>query len=244
MNDPKTSILVTGASSGIGRAIAARLAGDGYDVAVHYSRNRDGADLTMKLVSQVSSNSRLLKFDMSDEQETRQVIEADMDVHGAYYGVICNAGITRDGVFPALSSDDWRRVIDVNLNGFYNVLHPIVMPMVRRRKPGRIVTISSVSGLMGNHGQVNYSASKAGIIGASKALALDLAKRKITVNCVAPGLIESEMTEDLPLEKIIGSVPVGRIGKPEEVAASVSFLCSPEAAYITRQVLSVNGGLC
>ena len=244
MNDPKTSILVTGASSGIGRAIAVRLAGDGYDVAVHYSRNRDGADLTMKLVSQVSSNSRLLKFDMSDEQETRQVIEADMDVHGAYYGVICNAGITRDGVFPALSSDDWRRVIDVNLNGFYNVLHPIVMPMVRRRKPGRIVTISSVSGLMGNHGQVNYSASKAGIIGASKALALDLAKRKITVNCVAPGLIESEMTEDLPLEKIIGSVPVGRIGKPEEVAASVSFLCSPEAAYITRQVLSVNGGLC
>jgi len=244
MNDPKTSILVTGASSGIGRAIAVRLAGDGYDVAVHYSRNRDGADLTMKLVSQVSLNSRLLKFDMSDEQETRQVIEADMDIHGAYYGVVCNAGITRDGVFPALSGDDWRRVIDVNLNGFYNVLHPIVMPMVRRRKPGRIVTISSVSGLMGNHGQVNYSASKAGIIGASKALALDLAKRKITVNCVAPGLIESDMTEDLPLEKIIGSIPVGRIGKPEEVAASVSFLCSPGAAYITRQVLSVNGGLC
>jgi len=244
MNDPKMSILVTGASSGIGRAIAVRLAGDGYDVAVHYSRNRDGADLTMKLVSQVSSNSRLLQFDMSDEAETRQVIEADMDVHGAYYGVVCNAGITRDGVFPALSSDDWRRVIDVNLNGFYNVLHPVVMPMVRRRKPGRIVTISSVSGLMGNHGQVNYSASKAGIIGASKALALDLAKRNITVNCVAPGLIESEMTEDLPLEKIIGSVPAGRIGKPEEVAASVSFLCSPDAAYITRQVLSVNGGLC
>ena len=244
MNNPKTSILVTGASSGIGMAIAVRLAGDGYDVAVHYSRNREGADLTMKLVSKASSNSRLLKFDMSDGQETRQVIEADMDVHGAYYGVVCNAGITRDGVFPALSSDDWRRVIDVNLNGFYNVLHPVVMPMVRRRKPGRIVTISSVSGLMGNHGQVNYSASKAGIIGASKALALDLAKRNITVNCVAPGLIESEMTEDLPLEKIIGSVPAGRIGKPEEVAASVSFLCSPDAAYITRQVLSVNGGLC
>lgn len=244
MNDPKTSILVTGASSGIGRAIAVRLAEDGYDVAVHYSINRDGANLTMELVSKSSSNSRLLKFDMTDAQETRLAIEADMDVYGAYYGVVCNAGITRDGVFPALSSDDWKRVIDVNLNGFYNVLHPVVMPMVRRRKPGRIVTISSVSGLMGNHGQVNYSASKAGIIGASKALALDLAKRKITVNCVAPGLIESEMTEDLPLEKIIGSVPVGRIGKPEEVAASVSFLCSLEAAYITRQVLSVNGGLC
>lgn len=244
MNDLKASILVTGASSGIGRAIAVRLAEDGYDVAVHFSRNHDGADLTMKLVSNSSSNSRLLRFDISDAKETRLVIEADMEMHGAYYGVVCNAGITRDGVFPALSSDDWRQVIDVNLNGFYNVLHPIVMPMVRRRKPGRIVTISSVSGLMGNHGQVNYSASKAGIIGASKALALDLAKRKITVNCVAPGLIESEMTEDLSLEKIIGSVPVGRIGKPEEVAASVSFLCSPEAAYITRQVLSVNGGLC
>jgi 3-oxoacyl-[acyl-carrier protein] reductase len=244
MNDPKTSILVTGASSGIGRAIAVRLAEDGYDVAVHYSRNRDGADLTMKLVSKLSSNSRLLKFDISNAEETRQVIEADMEIRGAYYGVVCNAGITRDGVFPALSSDDWRQVIDVNLNGFYNVLHPIVMPMIRRRKPGRIVTISSVSGLMGNQGQVNYSASKAGIIGASKALALDLAKRKITVNCVAPGLIESEMTENLPLEKIISSVPVGRIGKPEEVAACVSFLCSPQAAYITRQVLSVNGGLC
>ena len=244
MNEPKTSILVTGASSGIGRAIAVRLAEDGYDLAVHYSRNDDGAGLTMKLVSKFSSNSRLLKFDISNAEETRLVIEADIDIHGAYYGVVCNAGITRDGVFPALSSDDWRQVIDVNLNGFYNVLHPIVMPMVRRRKPGRIVTISSVSGLMGNQGQVNYSASKAGIIGASKALALDLAKRKITVNCVAPGLIESEMTENLPLEKIISSVPVGRIGKPEEVAASVSFLCSPDAAYITRQVLSVNGGLC
>jgi 3-oxoacyl-[acyl-carrier protein] reductase len=244
MNDSNNSILVTGASSGIGRAIAVRLAEDGYDVAVHYSHNRDGANLTMELVSKSSANSRLLQFDMSDSEKTRLAIEADMDMHGAYYGVVCNAGITRDGVFPALSSEDWKRVIDVNLNGFYNVLHPIVMPMVRRRKPGRIVTISSVSGLMGNHGQVNYSASKAGIIGASKALALDLAKRKITVNCVAPGLIESEMTDDLPLEKIIGSVPIGRIGKPEEVAASVSFLCSPDAAYITRQVLSVNGGLC
>lgn len=244
MSDPKMSILVTGASSGIGRAIAVRLAEDGYDVVVHYSQNQDGADLTMRLVSEISSNSRQLRFDMSNAEETRSAIEADIDLHGAYYGVVCNAGITRDAVFPALSSDDWNQVIDVNLNGFFNVLHPIVMPMIRRRKPGRIVTISSVSGLMGNHGQVNYSAAKAGIIGATKALALDLAKRKITVNCIAPGLIESDMTKNLPLEKIIGAVPIGRIGKPEEVAASVSFLCSPDAAYITRQVLSVNGGLC
>lgn len=244
MSEQKMSILVTGASSGIGRAIAVRLAQDGYDIAVHYARNREGAESAMQQVREYSANSRLLSFDISDTGATREAIEADMAAHGAYYGVICNAGIARDGVFPALSSDDWKRVIDVNLNGFYNVLHPVVLPMVKRRKPGRIVTISSVSGLMGNHGQVNYSASKAGIIGASKALALDLAKKKITVNCVAPGLIASEMTDNLPLEEILGAIPAGRIGQPEEVAACVSFLCSAEAAYITRQVLAVNGGLC
>jgi len=244
MNEQKTSILVTGASSGIGRAIAVRLARDGYDIALHYGRNREGAELALRQAGEWSGNSRLVSFDISDAGAAREALEADMGLHGAYYGVVCNAGITRDGVFPALSGDDWKRVIDVNLNGFYNVLHPVVLPMVRRRKPGRIVAISSVSGLMGNHGQVNYSASKAGIIGACKALALDLAKKKITVNCVAPGLIASEMTGDLPLDQILAVIPAGRIGQPEEVAACVSFLCSPEAAYITRQVLSVNGGLC
>ncbi len=164
MNEQKMSILVTGASSGIGRAIAVRLARDGYDIAVHYSHNREGAELAMQQVGEYSDNSRLVSFDIADAAATRDAIEADMGLHGAYYGVVCNAGMTRDGVFPALSEDDWKRVIDVNLNGFYNVLHPVVMPMVRRRKPGRIVTISSVSGLMGNHGQVNYSASKAGSV--------------------------------------------------------------------------------
>lgn len=244
MAEQKMNILVTGASSGIGRAIAVRLAQDGYAVVVHYSSNRKGAELTLKTISEISASARLISFDVTDAVATRNAIESDMESFGAYYGVVCNAGITRDGVFPMLSTEDWRQVIDVNLNGLYNVLHPIVLPMVRRRKPGRIVTISSISGLMGNRGQVNYSASKAGIIGASKALALDLARKKITVNCVAPGLIESEMTSELPLEKIVENIPVGRIGKPEEVAALVAFLCSPEAAYITRQVVSVNGGMC
>lgn len=244
MIDQNMSILVTGASSGIGRAIALRLARDGYELVIHYASNKKGAELTLQAVSEYSASSRLICFDVANALETRNAIESDIDLFGAYYGVVCNAGITKDAVFPALSTDDWHQVIDVNLNGLYNVLHPIVLPMVKRRKPGRIVTISSVSGLMGNRGQVNYSASKAGIIGASKALALDLAKKKITVNCVAPGLIESEMVSSLPLEKIIEAIPVGRVGLPEEVASLVAYLCSPEAAYITRQVVSVNGGMC
>jgi len=244
MTEPRESILVTGASSGIGRAIAIRLAKDGYGVVVHYGKNERGAEQTMEAINELSAYSRMTSFDVKDTLATKTAIESDITEHGAYYGVVCNAGITRDGVFPMLTTEDWRQVIDVNLNGLYSVLHPIVMPMVRRRKAGRIVTISSVSGLMGNGGQVNYSASKSGIIGATKALAIELAKKKITVNCVAPGLIESEMTDKLPLEKIIEAIPVRRIGKAEEVAAMVAFLCSPDAAYITRQVISVNGGLC
>ena len=237
-------MLVTGASSGIGRAIAVRLAGDGFDIAVHYSGNRAGGEQTLEAVEATGRSGRLLQFDVTDAEATAEVIESDIEAHGAYYGVICNAGITKDGAFPMLSKEDWQQVIDVNLNGLYNVLKPVVMPMVRRRKPGRIVTISSVSGLIGNRGQTNYSASKAGIIGASKALAVELAKREITVNCVAPGVIESEMTESLPLDKMLEMIPARRIGKPEEVAATVAFLCSPDAGYITRQVFSVNGGMC
>jgi 3-oxoacyl-[acyl-carrier protein] reductase len=237
------SILVTGASSGIGRAIAVRLASDGYTVAAHYGRSEKGALETLDAIRAEGGEGRLVSFDVSDAEKTRTTIEDDMDQHGAYYGVVCNAGITRDGAFPMLEPEDWRQVIDVNLNGLYNVLHPIVMPMIRRRRPGRIITISSVSGIMGNRGQVNYSASKAGIIGATKSLAVELAKRNITVNCVAPGLIESDMTEGLPVEEMLEVVPMRRMGRPEEVAAAVAFLCSPDAAYITRQVLSPNGGM-
>ncbi len=244
MNEPQESILVTGSGSGIGRAIALRLAATGYIVVVHYSSNRQGAEETLDAIKAISGQCRLMSFDMRDGKQTQAAIESDIAEHGAYYGVVCNAGITRDGPFPALTDEDWHQVIDVNLNGLYNVLQPIVMPMIRRRKAGRIVTISSASGLMGNRGQVNYSAAKAGIIGASKALAIELAKRKITVNCVAPGLIESAMTAELPLDKVMEAIPARRIGTADEVAALVAFLCSADAAYITRQVISVNGGLC
>ncbi|WP_448564067.1 3-oxoacyl-ACP reductase FabG [Thalassotalea ganghwensis] len=236
-------ILVTGSSRGIGRAIAVKLANQGFDIAVHCRGNRAMADEVSKQISDIGVKATVLQFDVCDREGAKAAIERDIDENGVYYGVVCNAGITRDMAFPAMSGDDWDSVIKTGLEGFYNVVHPVVMPMVQARKGGRIVTMASVSGIAGNRGQVNYSAAKAGIIGATKALALELAKRKITVNCVAPGLIETEMTDDLPVDEILKMVPLKRMGKPEEVAATVSFLMSEEAGYITRQVISINGGL-
>ena len=239
----RKSVLVTGSSRGIGKAIALRLARDDYDIVLHCRSRREEADSVARSVVDLGRQARVLQFDVGERQATAAALKTDIEQHGCYYGVVCNAGIVRDNVFPAMSGEDWDVVLKTNLDGFYNVLNPLIMPMVRRRAPGRIVAITSLSGLIGNRGQVNYSAAKAGIIGASKALALELAKREITVNCVAPGLIETEMTADVPLEETLKLIPARRIGKPEEVAAAVSFLLAEDAAYITRQVISVNGGL-
>jgi 3-oxoacyl-[acyl-carrier protein] reductase len=239
------TILVTGSSRGIGRAIALRLANAGYDLVLHCRSRREEAEQVRAEIEASGRGARVLQFDISDRAACVAALEADVAAHGAYYGVVCNAGLTRDGAFPALSDEDWDQVLRTNLDGFYNVLHPLVMPMIRRRSAGRIVCITSVSGLIGNRGQVNYSASKAGVIGAAKALAVELAKRKITVNCVAPGLIDTDMLgDDVPVEEIIKAIPMQRAGTADEVAAAVQFLLSPEAGYITRQVLAVNGGLC
>jgi 3-oxoacyl-[acyl-carrier protein] reductase len=237
------TILVTGASKGIGRAIAARLARGGFRIVAHYGRDRDGAETTLTAVRGERSDGRALAFDIADREQCRSRLEADIAAHGPYYGVVLNAGIVRDAAFPAMEDADWDAVVGTNLDGFYNVLKPVVMPMVSARNGGRIVTLSSVSGLAGNRGQVNYAATKAGIIGATKSLAIELAKRAITVNCVAPGVIETQMTAGVPRDRIAEMVPLRRIGRPEEVAAAVAFLCSDEASYITRQVLSVNGGM-
>ena len=240
---PKT-ILVTGASKGIGKAIALRVARAGFPVSVHYGQDRAGAEETLEAITSEGGQGRVIGFDIADREATRAALDADIAAHGAYWGVVLNAGIARDNAFPALEGDDWDQVLTTNLDGFFNVAHPLTMPMIRRRDGGRIVTISSVSGIIGNRGQVNYSAAKAGIIGATKALAVELATRNITVNCVAPGVIETAMIEKAPVEKILKMIPMQRLGKVEDVCGIVAFLLSDEASYITRQVISVNGGIC
>jgi 3-oxoacyl-[acyl-carrier protein] reductase len=223
----KKRVLITGASRGIGKAIAERLAAEGYETVTHSVRS-GGTDL---------------QFDIADREACRAAIEADIAANGCYYGVVLNAGIADDNPFPALEGEQWDRVLRTDLDGFYNVLKPIVMPMVSSRIKGRIIALSSVSGVIGNRGQVNYSAAKAGVIGAVKALAVELAKRAITVNCVAPGVIETEMIKDIPADEVKKAIPMRRFGRPEEVAAMVSYLMSEDAGYVTRQVFSINGGL-
>lgn len=248
MSEPESTavgrtVLVTGSSRGIGRAIASRLAAAGFDIVVHYNRRRPSATEVAEIIRGYGRQSRLLQFDLRDRNGTAAAITGDIEKHGPYYGVVCNAGLAIDAPFPAIESADWDRVIDTNLNGFYNVLQPVIMPMIRAGNKGRIVSLASISGLVGNRGQVNYSAAKAGIIGATKALALELAKRGITVNCVAPGLIDTDMSEAIDRKEAIRMIPVRRLGRPDEVASLVAYLFSDDAAYITRQVISVNGGI-
>jgi 3-oxoacyl-[acyl-carrier protein] reductase len=235
-------VLVTGSSRGIGRAIALRLARDGFVVTVHCRSRTDAARAVVEAICAAGGQADLLQFDVRDRAASRSALDGALAA-GPYYGVVLNAGVARDNAFPALSDDDWDEVLATSLDGFYNVIQPLVMPMVRARRGGRIVTLASVSGVTGNRGQVNYSAAKAGVIGATKALAVELASRRITANCVAPGLIDTDMTAGVPLDEALKLVPAGRVGTVDEVAAAVAFLFTDEAAYITRQVLGVNGGI-
>ena len=236
-------VLVTGASRGIGRAVALRLARDGFRVSAHYHRSEDAAKSLLDEIASIGAEGELMQCDVADRKKCRAAVSQALESGGAFYGVVSNAGIAADGPFPGLSDENWDRVLRTNLDGFYNVVQPLVMPMVRARQGGRIVSMSSVSGQVGNRGQVNYSASKAGLIGATRSLSVELAKRKITVNSVAPGLIETDMVAGLPGEEIARLIPMRRLGQPEEVAALVSFLFSDEAAYVTGQTIAINGGM-
>ena len=237
------TVLITGSSRGIGKGVALYLAKNGFDIVLHCNKNKDKALEVQEAIEQIGRNARILQFDVSNRKQAKNILLKDIEKNGIYYGVVVNAGIAADNSFPAMEDEEWDRVINTNLNGFYNTLRPIILPMIQNRK-GRIVALSSVSGIIGNRGQINYSASKAGIIGAVKTLAREVAKRNITVNCVAPGVIESDMTSEVPFEMIKEVIPMRRMGTPKEVASLVSYLFSEDASYITGQVISVNGGMC
>lgn len=236
--------LVTGGSRGIGRAVAVRLAGEGIPVIVNYTSNQAKAEETAAMIASAGGTAELLRFDVSDTEAVDAALEGWEAAHpDDYIGILVNnAGIRQDSLMIFMQNAQWNSVLDTTLGGFFNVTRRVLKSMLTRRY-GRIINISSLSGLKGLPGQSNYSAAKAGLIGATKALAQEVAPRKVTVNCVAPGFISTDMTADLDEKELRKMIPAGRFGKPEEVAALVAFLASEEAAYITGQTVSVNGGL-
>lgn len=234
--------LVTGASRGIGRAVAVELARAGYDLVINFQNNEAAAAETLALVRAAGSDGRLLAFDVTDAKVAFERLGALVREAAPIEVLVSNAGVTADGLFPMMPERDWRRVIDVSLNGFFNVTKPLLKAMIKKRK-GSIVAISSISGQIPNRGQVNYSAAKAGLNAATRSLAAEVARLGIRVNAVAPGLIETDMTRDVPRDQLKQLIPMNRMGTPEEVARVVRFLCSDDAAYITGQVIGVNGGM-
>lgn len=238
-------VLVTGAGTGLGKAIAIELCKNDFEVVLHYRSSKSGIEDALSRINELGKKATSLCFDITNREQCKQILEQDIEQNGSYFGIVCNAGITKDAAFPMMTDDDWDSVVRTNIDGFYNVVKPCIMPMIAAHEGGRIIAISSVSGIMGNRGQVNYSASKAALIGAVKALALEVAKRNITVNAVAPGLIDTQMTklDETVKKEILKIIPLKRMGKPQDVADTVAFLMSDKANYITRQVISVNGGL-
>lgn len=236
-------VLVTGASRGIGRACALGLARAGFELALGFRSDSAAAETVQKEIRTLGGAAALLQFDVADRAGAAAALERDLAAKGPYWGAVLAAGVHEDAAFPAMTGDAWDRVVGANLGGFFNVLRPLVMPLVRMHDGGRIVAISSIAALAGNRGQVNYAASKAGLHGAAKALALELAKRAITVNCIAPGLVETDMLAGAPVEELRKLVPMQRLGRPDEIASLVVYLFSEGAGYLTGQVISVNGGM-
>lgn len=241
--DNRPMALVTGGSKGIGRAICVELGRNGFDVVVNFHSDKEGALETLRQVNNQGGGGRILGFDVRDAEQSASAIQGLLDTVESLDVLVNNAGVTADGLFLMMSRDNWKRVVDTTLDGFYNVTRPVIEKMVRQRH-GSVVSIASVAGLMPNRGQANYSAAKAGLIGASRSLAAEVARMGIRVNVVAPGFIETDMIKDIPMPNIKNMIPMARVGKAEEVARVVRFLCSADASYICGQTLCVNGGMC